>query len=208
MCGASTTFSSAGQLRRHLRLVLVDVEAGREERALLQRAGERGRVDQPAARRVDQHGARPHARERRGVDQVTCLGRERHVQRDEVRARQQLVERHVLGAEPRLLLGVGGARRVQQRDVEAAQQLGHASPDAAEADDADRRCPTARARAAARAPSRPIRPARTIRSASPMRRAAASISASASSAVAFVRTSGVFVTTTPRARHAARSMLS
>ena len=48
-------------------------------------------------------------------------------------------------------------------------------------------------------------PERTIRSASTTRRAAARSSAIAWSAVASVRTPGVFVTSTPRRRHASRS---
>ncbi len=51
-------------------------------------------------------------------------------------------------------------------------------------------------------------PARTSRSPSAIRRAAARISPHVSSAVASVSTSGVFVTTTPRALAAATSMLS
>ncbi|MOA53752.1 hypothetical protein D3C78_1772590 [compost metagenome] len=51
-------------------------------------------------------------------------------------------------------------------------------------------------------------PARTKRSAWAMRRGAASIKASAVSATQASSTPGVFVTTTPRARAAARSIVS
>ena len=49
--------------------------------------------------------------------------------------------------------------------------------------------------------------ARSIRSPSVTRRSSESVSAIASSAVARVSTSGVFATTTPRARAASRSTL-
>src|SRR5262245_14629044 len=52
------------------------------------------------------------------------------------------------------------------------------------------------------------RPDRRSASASAVRRAAARVRLSASSAVALVSTSGVFVTTTPRRRQSSRSMLS
>ena len=61
-----------------------------------------------------------------------------------------------------------------------------------------------RCRGNRRAPSRSSRPLATVRSASLRRRAAARVRVIASSAVAFVRTSGVLVTTTSRARHASR----
>ena len=53
-----------------------------------------------------------------------------------------------------------------------------------------------------------VPPARTSRSPSPSRRVAIRISANAMSAVASVRTPGVFETVTPRAAQAGTSMLS
>ena len=123
--------------------------------------------------------------------------------------RQQVVELQVL--ERRALLGLGRrrARPVEQARAEAAAAARR------------RACRSGRGRrsrsslprqlAAEQLPGLPARPVArraACRSASPRRRAAASISASVSSAVALVSTSGVLVTTTPRSRHASRSTLS
>ena len=191
------------QLRRDLRLVLVDVEPGAAEPPLVAapRPAQRASTSPPRDG-VHEDRARLHARERARVDQVMRLGRERDVQRHEVRALQQLVER----------------RRARRRA--AARLRGGASAPCTAASTSK-----PRSSSATRVPIRPSptipttaplssrpsscpgsqpaqRPARTSRSASPRRRAAASISATASSAVAFVSTSGVFVTTTPRSRQA------
>ena len=95
-CGASTTFSSVEQARVHLGLALVDVERGARDLALAQRVGERRLVHDRAPRRVDEE--RPPAacgRSCARVDQVPRLGRERAVEADDVRGREQLVERQM-----------------------------------------------------------------------------------------------------------------
>ena len=72
---------------------------GRSRRARRRRSCRRSSASRSAswstigpAGGVDQDRGRPHLRERVGVDQVAGLGRQRAVERDEVRAREQLVE--------------------------------------------------------------------------------------------------------------------
>ena len=93
------------------RLALVDVDAEAGDLAAEERVDGGARVDEAAAARVDDGDAGGHERERARVDQVVVLRRERHVQRDHVAAAEQLVERHVLHAEPR------GPLRVRPRVV-------------------------------------------------------------------------------------------
>ena len=79
---------------RHLgrRLLGEDVERGAAEVAFTESADERVELDDAAARGVDQQCARFDARDLHRPDQAVRLARERHVQRDDVRARKQLVE--------------------------------------------------------------------------------------------------------------------
>ena len=55
MCGSSTVRGALEQPRVDLGLALVDVDARREQPALVQRVGERRLVDDGAARGVHEH---------------------------------------------------------------------------------------------------------------------------------------------------------
>ena len=169
-----------------------------------QRLDQRGLVDDRAARRVDEVRGRLHLRRARGVDQVARLGRQRAVQRDDVGGREQLVER--AGSAPRARRSTAGsAAAAAGVDDRPSRTRGRGARSRApiwpEADDAERLALDARAEVEVHAP-RPGAPARTSRSPSPSRRVAIRISANAMSAVASVRTPGVFVTITPRAAQA------
>ena len=74
------------QTRVHLGLALVDVDAGGEDRAVLERDGQRLLVDDRTARRVHQHRRRLHEREPAGVDQPARPVVQGNVERDEVDA--------------------------------------------------------------------------------------------------------------------------
>ena len=68
--GSSTVFGQLAQLRRHVGLVLEDVEPGRRQPARAERLDQRMRVDDRAAAGVDEDRAGLHQRERYRVDQV------------------------------------------------------------------------------------------------------------------------------------------
>jgi hypothetical protein len=74
------------------RLGIGDVECRTGDLARVQREQQRLRIDDRAARGVDEQRGRLHARERGAVDQVAGLGRERDVQGHEVRALEQVRE--------------------------------------------------------------------------------------------------------------------
>ena len=100
MCGRGD------DLRQHLqpvidrRLLLEDVERGAADLARLDRVGERGLVDEIAARGVDDADAFACARaSRSALTRLARLRRRRHVQRHVVGAREQVVERDELHAE-------------------------------------------------------------------------------------------------------------
>ena len=100
-CGDSTTFSNASR-SGCTSARLVDVERGAGNQAVLQRPHERGLVHDGPARRVDQIRAALHPRERRLVDQMLRLRRQRAMQRDDVGGGQQAIERHGLAVGHRL----------------------------------------------------------------------------------------------------------
>src|SRR4029079_1142657 len=91
------------QRRRLRRLLAEHVQRRARQLSRSQRLQHRALVDDAAARAVDQVRPLLHLRERRAVEQVLRLGDERNVQRDEVRLRDQLVERHGLHARRQLL---------------------------------------------------------------------------------------------------------
>ena len=133
------------------------------------------------------------------VASIRCAGlrRQRRVERDEVGAREQLVERHA-----------GRARAVDDVHAEALGAARDRLADAAAADDPERRAGELGAEAAGRLPRPPLAARAPSRGARQIRRASASSSANARSAVASVSTSGVLPTGMPRAAAASRSMLS
>ena len=91
-CGISTTFSSPSRSGWTSGSRSNTSSAAPAIDAVAQRGRERRLVDDRPARGVDEVGVVAHARERVGVDQVARLGRERAVQRDDVRALEQLGE--------------------------------------------------------------------------------------------------------------------
>ena len=92
MCGDRTTFGSERSGDPCGGSVGEDVERGCAQLPALERRDERRLVDEPAPRGVHQHAARPHRRELRRADHVLGVGRERRVEHDDVRPRQQVVE--------------------------------------------------------------------------------------------------------------------
>src|SRR5690606_13383830 len=85
-------------LEEQLLLFLVHVEAQVAYLAALQRLDGRLRVDERAPAGVDQHNAVAHLTERRRIDEVIGLRRERAVQRDDIRACVQLGQADILPA--------------------------------------------------------------------------------------------------------------
>src|SRR5512146_3563084 len=85
-----------GQLEQRVvradRLGVGHVESGGGQPSRLESADERLLIDDRTTRRVDQDGAALHHREFRLTYQMASRGRERHVQRDEIRLRQQPLE--------------------------------------------------------------------------------------------------------------------
>ena len=134
MCGSSTVRGALEQPRVHFGLALEHVEAGGEQPAVVQRVGERVFVDHRAARGVHEHRGRLHQREPARVDEVAGRVAAGHVQRHDVGRREQLVEVGDVAG----LAGVG-ARVVQHLHAEARRAARDRAPDAAVADDAERR---------------------------------------------------------------------
>ena len=104
--------------------MLVDVEPGGADLAVLERRGERRGVDEGAARGVDQDRVRLHRLELGRADQVVRLGARRRVQADDVRALEQLLELDPLGGELALRLRLRRARGVEELARERADELG------------------------------------------------------------------------------------
>src|SRR6516225_10081204 len=121
------------------RLLVPHVEAGAGDLFCAQRLGERALVMYEAARRGDEIGVRLHQRELARADHAAGSFVERAVDRHEVGAPQQLVERHLDGAArgDRLLVEIGIAGDDLHAE-ETAAELGDAAADIADADDADR----------------------------------------------------------------------
>ena len=133
-CGVRTTFSSptssAGTFGSSTKTSRPGADTAGDELR-----DERLLVDDLAARGVDEAGAVPQQPEPPRVEQAARLGRQRDVQRHEVRLREQRVELAVLAE-----VGLDRAPpRVEHAQVEAASASRDGAPDAAEADDAERR---------------------------------------------------------------------
>ena len=128
------------QLRVNLRLLLVDIEAGGEDAAVLQRRAQGGLVDDRAAGGVDEHRGRLHPLQLWRGDQVPGRLGQRYVDADEVRLAEQRVEVGARHAELALdLLRRRHLVVVDDAHSEAARPPRHAAPDPAETDDAERR---------------------------------------------------------------------
>ena len=96
--------------------MLVDVERRAGDRAVPERRDERRLVDDRASRGVHEHGRRPHPRERRRVDQVPRLRRQRAVQADDVGGLEQRVELVAAAGEDRARAERLGERRRRAPD--------------------------------------------------------------------------------------------
>ena len=99
------------------------------------------RVDDLVAREVQQHGAAAHRLDARGVDELVRVLRERHVHRDDVGAREQVVEVHgLLHAREQLPCVLHGDRGVVAEHLHAELERGVRDLDAdrAETEHAER----------------------------------------------------------------------
>ncbi|CAM2166773.1 hypothetical protein PSAC2689_150179 [Paraburkholderia sacchari] len=107
----------------------------------LQRFHERSFVHESAARRVDEERTARHARECVRIDQVVRRRREGAVQRNDVAAGEQRVERHAFFARIRaaLLMRLCAARGEQHAQSQRAPHGGRRTAERARADDAERR---------------------------------------------------------------------
>ena len=204
MCGSSTTLPVArelGELRIDRRLVLEHVEAGAGDLAAADQADQRVLVDHFAARGVDDVGLRPDQLEAARRQQVIGRRRVRAIDRDDVHARQHLVEAFPVGR-VELLLDLRrdpAAVVIVDLQAEGARAPRHRLADPAHADDAEPLAPDAVAEHPGRRPAGPLR-GRSVstRAPSASRRGTARISAMVMSAVSSVRTPGVLVTVMPR----------
>ena len=145
------------ELRVDRRLVLEDVEGGAGDLAGFDEARQRVLVDHLAAAGIHDVGvARQELEPARG-EQVIGRRRVRAVDRDDVHARQHLVEALPIGGlELGLDVGVDPAPVViVDRQAEAARAPRHRLADAAHADDAQALAPDALAEHGSRAPASP-----------------------------------------------------
>src|SRR5882724_9769472 len=119
------------------RLLLEHVERGARDLARLDRARQRQLVDQAPAGTVDDPGTRLHPLELRLAHEVPRVSGQRRVDRDEVGARQQLVELDAVDAQP--LGGLAREVRVEGDDLhtESERAARHLGADPTQADDAE-----------------------------------------------------------------------
>src|SRR5437660_1657521 len=97
-------------------------------------------VDDRAARGVDEDRSALHLAEAVRVHQVTRLGKERHVQRYEVAAREKVVKAlDIHGTELLLRARITARVLIEDAHREAVGASRHREPDPAHADDAKRR---------------------------------------------------------------------
>ena len=161
---------------------------------LLQRPRQRRLVDHRPARRVDQIRRSLHARQRPLVDQVPRLGRQRHVQRNDVRRVQQAIERHRLAQGTPVRL----PRRRRVRCTPRASRMPALARRRRGRSGRSRSSPSCLPRSSVpsmKSNAQPFHsPRRTSRSPSDSRRVIARISAHVKSATDSVSTSGVLVT--------------
>ena len=156
MCGATIRF---GALKRGSSGAggsgAVDVERGAGDLAGDQRALERLGVDDRASGGVDQDRVRSHPGQGTRVDQVVGRRCERAVQRDEIGALEQRVQRHFRGDRGSAGIGAPPAR-VQDGHVEPGRPSCHRSPDPPHPDDPERGALDSLAQVATRLPRKPV----------------------------------------------------
>ena len=92
-CGVRTRFGAERKRRIvRQRFLLENIERRGGNMSILQRAWPSDLVDQSATRAIDDADAAFHFLQPRKIDNVTCLGGERRVQRNEIRSGEQIVE--------------------------------------------------------------------------------------------------------------------
>src|SRR3954447_6513252 len=126
------------QRRVGRRLVLVDVERRAAEVAGSKRVRDSGFVDHAAAGDVEEQRALAHAGQLPSPDQTLGLTCERNVDRDDVGARQQVVDRHQLDAEVLGLLAGDVRVRPEDRHLHRPRSRRDRLADLAEPDDPER----------------------------------------------------------------------
>ena len=119
-------------LKENVGLLLVHVQAGRADFAGLDPLQQGLGVDQAAPGGVHEHHALLHPSDRRSVDHVTGLLRQRAVQGDDVGPLEQLVQRHVVDAAVRRRERIIG----DDLHAEAAADVDEDPADLSGADDA------------------------------------------------------------------------
>ena len=142
MCGLRIDVGEAEERVAGLGWLVVEhVQARPGEMARDQGVAQVGFDDQPAARRIDEVRARPHLGQEVAVDHAAGRFGQRQVQADDVRARQQLVERQPVDSVPLVEFGVED--RVERDDPHPERQgaQGHRPADPAHADQAQRHAP-------------------------------------------------------------------
>ena len=128
----------AEQRRGLGRLLDEHIERGAADMAAVEPFLQRHLVDQATARAIDDAHALLGLGQRLGGEDVARLVGQRRVQRDEVGARQQLVERHLLYTH--LHRPLGGEERIEGHHLhlEPARAVGDDRADIARADQAER----------------------------------------------------------------------
>ena len=165
MCGVSTRLGQPAKIAARSalkRLLVEDVERRAAEPAGLQGLRDRRLVDDAAAGGVDEDRVGLRPRQRLGADQVARLRRQRHMQRNHVRRRDEIVEGDGLDAAPGLVPGrtVGGHIGVVGHDAHPERRgaLRRLPGDGAEADEAEALARDLAAHRAGRAASPPRSP--------------------------------------------------
>src|SRR6516165_7700901 len=134
--GGRNDVAHGEQCRRHLRLMLENVETGAGDLTPGKCTRKRRLVDNGAARRVDEKSCSFHLRELSGTNLMPCFRPERRMDRDKIGLRQQLVERCVGQAGFALeACGLSARRPVEHSHVEAAGTACQRATDAATAAD-------------------------------------------------------------------------
>ena len=96
MCGVAMTCGSPIEAPVLRRLRVEDVEPGTGDVPLFDGIGQGRLVDQLAARRIDNADALLALREPLSIKEVLRRGQRRHVERDVIGPRAQIIERHKL----------------------------------------------------------------------------------------------------------------
>lgn len=132
-----------------------EVERG-EHGPRAKRIGKGAAVDKLAVRGVDQQRVGPHQRQRIAVDQLVGVVGERAVQRDDLTAGKQLVQRNMRRASGLLDRRAGRGVGIQNLHPKATRAPRHRLPDSAHANNAKRCAVDIAAQQHFRAPAAPL----------------------------------------------------